>query len=249
MVGRGKPAARRTTTARKPAAKSATTAKKPATTTRKATPATAKRAAPAKQGPDVTQYASKEPTGYHKAFARWIVRDVGYNPKDANSLSEAFLMGVSIGTAARPAFQNSAFLEEWREASGEAKRGPKAKTAEQQRRSQREVVSDDEFEDDDDEFEDEDSEDTDDDEFEDESDSDDDDEFDDEDEDEFEDDDDGFEDEEEEPAPPKRGRPASTRKAATTRGASTQRRTSAPSKKPATRSKAARANDDDEDLF
>lgn len=243
MVVRGRPAAKRGTTTRKAAPRSNATARK--TTTARKAPA-AKR--PTKAAPDVTQYAEKEPTGYHKAFARWIVQEVGYDPNEANTKKAAFLAGVSIATAARPAFQNSDFLENWREASGESKRGPKPKTADAKRRATREVVSDDEFEDEGDEFE-EDEMDSEDEDFDEESDSDEDDEFD-EDEDESEEDDDEFEDEEEEePEPPKRGRAASTRKAATTRGASTRSRTSAPSKKPTTRTRKATASSDDEDLF
>ena len=74
---------------------------------------------------DVTQYAGKTPTDYHKWFATWIVKEVGYNPADAVSLKEAFLMGVSIATASRPAFLESEFLERMRVKNGVNKRGPK----------------------------------------------------------------------------------------------------------------------------
>jgi hypothetical protein len=175
VVRKGRPVA-------KPAARAAKSAsvRKPAPAKR----APAKRA-PVKKAPDVTMYADKEPTGYHKAFAKWIVTEVGFDPNDATSKRAAFLMGVSIATAARPAFQNSDFLAEWRESTGEAKRGPKPKSAPA-----------DEVEEDDSDFEDEDEEDED---FEDEESEEDDDESDDEDE-----DDDDFEDEEEEPEPPKK---------------------------------------------
>ena len=76
---------------------------------------------------DVTQYADKEPTEFHKCFARWITTEVGYDPNAARSKREAFLMGLSIATAARPAFSSSQYLEDWRAESGEAKRGPKPK--------------------------------------------------------------------------------------------------------------------------
>src|SRR5258706_5258680 len=113
--------------------------RKPATTPtqRRANHAPATRtrrtAAPAAQAEakDVTVYAEKEPTDYHKAFARWLVSEVGYDPKAAGSLMKAFLMGVSLATVARPAFMDSDFLEEWREKTGTAKRGPKPKDAEE----------------------------------------------------------------------------------------------------------------------
>lgn len=110
---------------------------------------TATKPTKAAAGRDVTQYADKEATAFHKFFARWIVEQVGYVPEDAKSKRSAFLSGVSIATAARQAFQASPELAEWREETGEAKRGPKPKNeAETQRRSQRQNVSDEEFEDD-----------------------------------------------------------------------------------------------------
>lgn len=81
------------------------------------------KAAPATKDPTV--YAEKDPTPYHKAFANWIVRHVGYNPDAAPTKRAAFLAGVSIATAARPAFMESDYLEKWREQTGTAKRGPK----------------------------------------------------------------------------------------------------------------------------
>jgi hypothetical protein len=116
---------RRQTTARKAPVKPAATTRK-ATTTRKAAAAPP---APVKPTRDVTEYADKAPTGYHKAFAKWIVEFVGFDPNEATSKRAAFLAGVSIATAARPAFTDSDFLAEWREESGEAKRGPKPKNA------------------------------------------------------------------------------------------------------------------------
>lgn len=191
---------------------------------RKAAPAK-KAAAPAKAERDVTQYADKPASDYHKAFARWIVQEVGYDPDSATSKKAAFLAGVSIATAARPAFMDSEFLEEWRESTGTAKRGPKPKDEEPTRRRSRQTVSDDEFEEeadeDDEEFEDDESDDSDE-EFEDEDDSE-----------EFEDDEE-FEDEEEEPEPPRKR---------TTKRAPAKATKAAPAKR--TRGKAA----DDEFLF
>lgn len=86
------------------------------------------KAAPAKSSRDVTQYADKPATGYHKAFASWIVKEVGFS-LEGLSPKAAFLAGVSIATAARAAFQESDFLEEWREKNGESKPGPKPAAA------------------------------------------------------------------------------------------------------------------------
>src|ERR1700755_2088543 len=113
------------TTRRRPAAAKATSARTPRR-------APAKAAAPVDDAPDVTVYATKAPTDYHKAFARWIVSEVGYNPDEAPSLKAAFLRGVSIATVARTAFANSDYLEEWREKTGTAKRGPKPKVEEEE---------------------------------------------------------------------------------------------------------------------
>jgi hypothetical protein len=149
---------------------------------------------PARRGAqrkDVTAYATQEPTDFHKAFAQWIVREVGYKPSQAASAKEAFLMGVSIATAARPKFMQSEFLEEWREKTGTTKRGPKP---------QPEPVEADE---DDDDFDDTDDDD----------DFDDDDDATDEDDDDWEDDDDA--DDEPEPVPPVKRGPGRPRKAAT----------------------------------
>jgi len=186
----------------------------------KATPATAKR--------DVTQYADKEATPYHKAFATWLVREVGVKLSGL-STKEAFLAGVSTATAARNSFMDSEFLAEWREKNGVAKRGPK--TADAERRSNRAVVSDDEFEDDTDDEVDEDDDDFEDSDDADEADEDDDD-FDDDDETD-DDDDDDFEDDEveEAPAPARKRAPA---KAVATKG---------------TRRKATAKDDDDDFLF
>jgi hypothetical protein len=195
----------------------------------------ARKAAPVRKGPDVTVYAEKEPTDYHKAFANWIVKHVGYDPNEAGSKRAAFLAGVSIATASRPAFMNSEYLEEWRERNGVTKRGPKGGAAEEapaNRRSRRAkaepepVEDDEEFEDDeeiedDDEFDDEDSED---------DDSEDDDEFD-------EDEDEELEDEEEEEEVPAPRRTRAVAKAAPAKKAAPR--------KAAPRKATAKADDDD----
>lgn len=206
--------------------------------------------APAKPSRDVTVYAEKPATPYHKAFAKWIVDEVGLN-LDGMSARQAFLKGVSIATAARPAFNESDFLEEWREKTGETKRGPKPKAeAAPTRRNAKAkpapVEDDDDFEDDeideDDDFEDDDASD----------DSDDDDEFDDDDSDDDsdEDDDEFDDDEDDEPAPVKARTNSRARKAAPARSATSAKR--APAKatnKPAGRSAKAKAADDDDDFL
>lgn len=217
-----------------PARRGAVGTKAPATKARR-TPAKVA-AAPASSAKDVTIYADKEPTDYHKAFATWIIREVGYKPTEAASLKAAFLAGVSIATAARPAFMESDFLTEWREKNGVAKRGPqKIKEAAPVRKTRKavEVVEDDDFDDEDEEIEEDedlDDEDTDDEDF-------------DEDSDEDLDEDEDEDDEEEEVAPPRRGRPAAKKAAPAKR---------APVKaaaKPATRTRKAAATDDDDFIF
>ncbi len=269
MATRRKPAARtgsrattsRTTTPRttKAAPKAApkTAAKAPA---RKAAP----RAAQAAKKPaavDVTQYADKAPTDYHKAFAKWIVTEVGYEPNDARSLRAAFLAGVSIAVAARPAFQESDFLAEFYEKNGITKRGPKPKDeAETQRRKTRQVVSDDEFEDDgddDDEFDTDDEDGDEEDEFDEDDSDEDEDDADDEDEDEFDSDDedeDDEDDEDEEEAPPARGRrrapaaKAPARKPATTRGRPAAKKPAAKAA-PSTKVRGKTVKDDDDEFL
>lgn len=220
-------------------------AAEPAAPARRGRPAkaTAAKATPVRKvtvkGPDVSVYAEKEPTPYHKAFAKWIVQEVGYEPNDATSKRAAFLMGVSIATVARNTFNNSQFLEDWREANGVNKRGPKPKTADEveedtARRKNRAVVSDEEFEDDtdDDEIDDDELDD-------DEIDADDDDDSD-EDDDDSEDDDDEDDDEEDESAPA----PQSRRATGATRGrAATRTGKAAPAKA------RARSTDDDDDFL
>lgn len=225
----------------------------PAPARRKAAPAPAPKPAAARR--DVTEYAEKPPTPYHKAFAQWIVKEVGYDPNSAPNLRAAFLKGVSIATAARPSFNESDFIEEWRERTGETKRGPKP-TAEKEaaapvrkgrRKPEPEPVEedDDEFDEDDDEFEEDDDTDSDDDDFDDDDDSDEDDSDD--------DDDDEFDDEDDEPAPaPKRGRPAKkAAPAASARGrAASGARKAAPAKAARSGSRASKgAADDDDFLF
>ena len=72
---------------------------------------------------DVTLYADKAPTEFHKCFARWGVEEVGYKPTNRKD----FLMGIAIATAARPVFSQSEYLANWREETGETKRGRKPK--------------------------------------------------------------------------------------------------------------------------
>lgn len=169
------------------------------TAAKKAAPAQARRgrppakeAAPGRRASkpaqnDVTAYASKAPTDYHKAYARWIVQEVGYDPNEASSLKAAFLAGVSIATAARGEFMKSDYLEQWREEQGIQKRGPKPKSAPEPDES------------DDDDFDDDDADESDDDDFDEDS---------DEDSDEDESDDDDFDEDEEETPAPRRGGPA-----------------------------------------
>lgn len=155
---------------------------------RKAAPVARKaKAAPAKAAKDVTVYAEKEPTDYHKAFAKWLVTEVGVDPNAVANRRSAFLMGVSLACVARGAFGESDFIEEWREAAGITKRGPKRSTEEAE---EEEEIDEEEEEETEEEEEDEDS--------------DDDEESDEEDEEEEEDDDEEEEEEEPEPAPKRR---------------------------------------------
>lgn len=201
-----------------------------------------RKAAPAKPTRDVTAYAVKPPTEYHKAFARWIVTEVGYDPNAATSKRAAFLAGVSIATAARPAFMDSDFIEEWRASAGVTKRGPKPadedETPKPRKTTKAKAVPDPEEDEDedfpeDDEFdEDEDSDDELDDDSDEDDESDEDAEFDDEDE------------AEEEPAPKRR---APAKKVMPARKAARPVKKAAPAK--ATRRPAKPADDDDEYVF
>lgn len=226
--------------------------------TRNARSAPAKKAAPRKAAPapaptskkePITAYATKAPTEYHKAFARFIVQVIGYDPDAASSKKAAFLRGVAIATAARPAFQASDFIEEWRAVTGETKRGPKggeASTAPARRRKSvlelevEQVDDEDDFEEEvDEEVDEEEADDTDD--FDSEDDESDDDEESDE--------DDFEEDEEPEPAPKRRaGRPA---KSAPAKPAARGTRTSqsAPARKAPAKRVAKPADDDDFLMF
>ncbi len=206
--------------------------------------ASAAKAAPAK--PDVTVYADKVPTDYHKAFARWIVTEVGYDPDTASSKRAAFLRGVSIATLSRASFSNSEYLDEWREKNGVNKRGPKGSKAAVEeetpvRRRRKaapepeEIEEIEEIEEDEEDFEEEEEDDEfeeDDDEFEDEEDDEEDDEL----EDEEDEEDDDFE-EEEAPAPRKRA-PAKAAKPA-------PRKVAAKKAAPTKRTARAKAEDDD----
>jgi hypothetical protein len=199
---------------------------------------------------DISRWATQAPTDYHRKFAQWIVREVGYNPDDAKSLRAAFLAGVSIGSVARNAFMGSDFLADWRKSEGLAKPGRRpasetpAPTTKRRKPPVEEFDDDDEDESGDDEFADDVEEDTDedgDDEFADDVDADDDDanEYD-------EYDDDGDDDEAEEapaPAPKRRGRPAS--KPAPTRRAATAARKSGVPPRGKARTAPVKADDDD----
>lgn len=203
----------------------------------------ARRSAPARRTPakaapkpvqrsaraDVTVYATKPATPYHKAFAKWITTEVGFDPESASSKRAAFLRGVSIATAARPAFTESDFLEEWREATGESKRGPKSAPVEEAptRRAKPKPapVDDDDFDDEDVDVDDIDDE-----------------EIDDEDFDDDEDVDDDEDDDDEEPAPAPRKRAPAKRTAA----APAKR---APAKAATRRAKPVADEDDDEFVF
>jgi hypothetical protein len=207
---------------------------------RRATPKPASKQRGRKAEP-LTAYATKPPTDYHKAFARWIVQEVGYEPTNRKD----FLMAVSIATTTRSKFMASDFLTEWREKTDTPKRGPKpaATPAKGGKPKPAPEPEEDEFEDDD-EFEDEE------DEFEEDSD-DDDDEFEDDDEeseedDDFENDDDEFEDEEEEEEEPVK--PAPKRRAPAVRKGAPAR--SAKSKVPARgKAKSTPVNQDDEEVL
>lgn len=221
--------------------------KAPATPVKRTRPA-AKAAAPVarrKPAPKVNPMAkwaeSEAVTDYHKAYARFIVREIGYNP-DESSPRVAFLRGVAIATLARTAFAQSEFLAEWRTKNGVAKKGPKPKAAV-------------ELDEDDEEYEDE--EDTDAEDFEDEDadEADDDEDFDEDDDDT---DDEDFEEEDPEPAPPVKRGPGRPRKVATPaaeapvkRGPGRPRKTAAAPVKaaPAKRTRAAAAPADEEFVF
>jgi len=203
--------------------------------------ATATKPAPVK---DVTKWATQAPTDYHRKFAQWIVREVGFDPDGAKSKRAAFLAGVSIGTAARNAFMGSDFLAEWRASEGLAKPGRRpaetpAPTS--KRRKPAPVEEFDEEDSDDEEFDDdeEDSDEEGDDEF-----ADDDEECDEEDSDDFDDDDETEEEPEPEPTPAKRraGRPAS--KPATTRKAAPAARKASVPPRGKPRSTTPKADDD-----
>lgn len=241
--GRGNMAVRRPT---RTAPGSRTAAAAPAP--RKGAPARRQAAAPAKPSRDVTQYADKEPTPYHKAFATWIIKEVGLS-LEGKSARAAFLAGVSIATAARAAFQESDFLEEWREKTGEVKRGPKPKADEPvtvagRTRSQRaKAAPEPEPEEEEEEWEEDDTE-EDDEEFDSEDDADEDDDSEDE-----SDDDEDWEDEEEPtPAPKRTARKSAPAKAAPTRaraGAKAPVKATKPASGRPAKAKAAPADDDD----
>lgn len=214
-------------------------AAKPAAASAK-TPA---RGRPARPATDVTEFANRPATPYHKAFAQWLVREVGYDVTSA-SPKAAFLAGIRLAATARTAFNASDAAEEFYATSGEAKRGrkpqteaaPAPKPAARKRRPEPEPApEEEEWEDDDDAAtEDEwDDDDTATDETTEEDDSDDDDD------DAWEDDDD-----EEEPAPAPKRAPA--RKAAPAKAAAARPTKAAA---PARRAKPKPADDDDDFIF
>jgi len=204
---------------------------------------TARKAPAAKSVRDVTEYATKEATGYHKAFAKWILTEVGYDPRETgDSVMRVLLRAVSIATAARPAFMESDFLAAWREESGEAKRGPKP-AAEKPARKPKSAPVEDDFEDEEIEEDDADADDDEDDFEEVEDDTEEDDADDEEDDDDFE------EEEEVTPPPTKRRTPAKSAANTTSRGSTrTATRTRAKAA-PARKAKTAAPADDDEFLF
>jgi len=271
-VAASKRPTRRTASTAKPAAKRPVrraaapaverTQKSAAQPVRKAAPGKKRPGGPGRKPMALTDYATKPPTDYHKALAKWIVSEVGYNPNEAASKREAFLFGVAIATAARSKFMDSDFLAEWREKSGTEKPGPKAevvKPVSKRRKPEPEPVEDDDdFEDEDEDFDDEEVED----EFDDESDDsdeDEDDEFDDEDEESDEDDEDEDEDEfdddedeeEEEPEPAPKRRPASgsTAKASPKRATKSARGSRGAPVAKASRRTAKVVDDASDDLF
>lgn len=187
---RGRPAASRTTTAKR------------GTTTRKVAPKAVQHSA--------TKFADNVPTEYHKEFARWLlkggVRLKGDDDKATRQLVlTAFMRGVSLSVVAKNTFSGSPEADEWREREGITKRGPRPGT----KRGSKVEDDEDDFEDseDDEEFEEDDEDGTEDEDDSDEEFEDDDDESDDEDD--SEDDEDDFE-EEEAPKPAPRKRAAKT---------------------------------------
>lgn len=253
VARRGKPVVARS---KAPAARRGRPAKAASNTHKAATKASPAKAR-GRQKTDLTEYATKPATDYHKAFARWGVQECGVD-LDSMSAKAAYLKGIQIASAARPRFMESEFLAEWRESgAGGAKRGPKPateKSATRTKAKSRPVEDDDEdFDDDDvvddeDDFEDSDEDFNDDDSDEDESDDDDDDFEDDDDEseeddDEDESDEDDEDDFEDEPVKPARRRAPAKRVAA--KASSKTRGSSAPRG----RARAKATEDDSEDLF
>lgn len=216
----------------------------------------ARKAAPAKTPvrattqADLREYKTKEATPYHKAFAGYLVREVGLTFASPAE-KKAFLMGIRLAITTRNIFNASDYIEEWREKTGEVKRGRKPASAQPAPAARKHRPEPEPEEEEDDEFEDEDVEDdTSDDDFDDDDSEDDDSE-----------DDDDFDDDEEEPEPapaPKRGRPAT--KAAPAAGKSrsasgvaprqgTAKGTTARKAAPAGRKPAAQTADDDDFIF
>jgi hypothetical protein len=86
--------------------------------------APAARTTRAKRNP-LAEYVTREATAYQKAFARWLVEEVGYEPTNKKD----FLAAIRLAITTRNLFNSSDWIEQWRERTGETKRGPKPKTA------------------------------------------------------------------------------------------------------------------------
>lgn len=205
---------------------------------------TARKAAPAKtpvRSPqaNLKEYKTREATPYHKAFAGYLVREVGLTFASPAE-KKAFLLGIRLAITTRNIFNASDYIEEWRERTGETKRGRKPAEAAAPAGRKRRPAPEPELEPEEEEEEEEEFE-------EDESDDDDDFEEDFEEDGEGEDDDDDFE--EEQPAPAPR-RPAPKSRSASG-GATRQapvKGTTARKAAPAGR-KPKPATDDDEFIF
>ncbi len=201
-------------------------------------------AAPARPRPKANplrEYVNKEATPYHKAFAQWLVKEVGYTPENRKD----FLAAIRLAITTRNLFNQSDFIEEWRERTGETKRGPKPKTAAAPVRKRKPEPEEDDF-DDETEEEDFDSEDSDDD-FDDFDDDESDDEEDDADGDDWEDD----EEEEEAPKPAPKPRAAAAKSSAQRTTRTSTRSTAAkaaPAKKAAPAGRKPKPPADDNDF-
>lgn len=195
----------------------------------------------AKRNP-LAEYVSKEATAYQKAFARWLVEEVGYEPTSKKD----FLAAIRLAITTRNLFNSSDWIEEWRERTGEVKRGPKPKAAapaapargkrkpepEPEEEFDEEEEAEEEFdsEDSDDDFDEDDTEES--------------------DEDDWEDEEEVEEEEEPAPAPKPHASRAQTAAKSSTRGAAPARKAApAPAKKAPAKRPAKPAADDDDFVF